>query len=115
MDRTEQISKLPKWVQSHIKVLGIRLQEAEARAAQVEGSEDSEVCYCVSTVRGYSYKPLPKHSRVRFRLHSRAVEVECGVRLDGTGVEVRVISGLSGHRLAILPEAANAILVVTQD
>ena len=100
-----KVGKLPSWARAYISLLHEQLAEAEKRARQVEGSEDTNVTYGCRTAEDYSQKPLPKHTRVQFRW--RGGVVVCGVYPDESGVEVYVLSG----SIIVLPEAANYIVV----
>jgi len=102
------IEKLPKWAQSHIKVLEMRLREQRERKEELEAlyrGEGETNVILVDHTNGD--KPLPKNSTIRFKTGKQQDWENIDIRVDRRGMlEVRGMRGIS-----VRPEAANMIRI----
>ena len=99
MEKTRDISKLPKWVRQRLDVAEIQIKECDKRLSELAGDSETDVYYRV----GVEEKPLPKGSRIRFSLSEGYID--CNVADDK--VEI-----CASERLIIQPRAANVVEVL---
>ncbi len=109
------VSKLPKWAQSHIEALEGELRrqvqhvaalEAELRA---ENDPDAEVQYCPGYQHTFKQRPLPDGSIVEFKVFdgTHNSHIRAHVQEDRyTGQKVLYINGDRG--VIIKPSSGNA-------
>lgn len=101
------MSKLPKWVQAEIKRLKADIEYYKQKAYQASGKEETNVFI----LEGTDVIPLPKDSRIMFKVNSddRIYEqIEVHIVGEET-IEVR-----SAKCLKIIPRVSNSIYVERQ-
>lgn len=87
---SEDITRLPKWAQTKIEVLEMRVREARDReTAMFANPADTDTLFF--DAYHYNPRPLPKGTRVRFLLGKHALDVYVG--RSGEFVEVYTIAG----------------------
>lgn len=99
-------SKLPKWAQDHIRLLEMRVREADKRAATLFGPANTNVTW-VDYGHGTKH-PLPSYASVRFSLAPHGY-VE--VRVERERNRVYVSAG--EECLVVRPEATNVVTLTT--
>lgn len=99
---TEDVTKLPKWAQTKIHVLEMRLAEARAENAQISaGATDT---FVDTRIDGVPTKYLPNGTEVTFAVGRDRSQIR--VRREH---DVLLING--DDTLAVMPWAANMIKV----
>ena len=98
MEKDRDISKLPKWMQARLKVAEMRIKECDERMQQLGGDSDTDTYFLVVM----DEKPLPKGSRIRFKLAKGYVE--CYIRGD-------VVEVYTSDYMIVNPRASNVITV----
>ena len=101
------LTRLPKWAQSHIEVLRMRLDEANKRNDALSGQLPTNTFWR----SGYGFSPLPDGSLVRFVLGPSAsspIENCIYARIEGDKLYVN-----ASGKLVILPEAVNSARLTT--
>jgi hypothetical protein len=111
----ENIAKLPKWAQSHIAILVMRLAEARKRIAETNVVVDAK---CTSGIILSPYAQYPvalKNDRIRFWIEPDkfAIDVNVSKGFNG-GADDLYLTGY-GHskssRLSVRPSASNALYI----
>lgn len=96
--------KLPKWAQVELRMLRMRLQEAEDRERMNAGEISDPVVF----IRPYSDIPHPvarAHEPVLFRIGDSRITIKVSTRERKPVLEVTAYNG----RLKITPQASNAL------
>jgi hypothetical protein len=101
----EDISRLPKWAQTKIRVLEMRLEESAARIRQIDGLEETNVF--MDGGMGEDRR-LPKDTRILFKLPGRMSSLYC--RID----KGRLYVQSAGASVRIAPASANSFHVEVQ-
>jgi hypothetical protein len=99
----EDLTKLPKWAQSKINVLEMRLREEKARNAIIDAGESNTLIWMWDSPD----VSLPNNAHIRFRLadseKAGLTEITVNVKDD----VLRVSTGVDA--IAVYPGAANTV------
>jgi len=109
----ENIDKLPKWAQSKIKVLEMRLAEAKEVIKEIGSKEPTDTRILRPLLEGCGDMNLPNHSHIEFRPKD-GKPLEVTLRHDETRGIV-ITSGSNGGGLRIHPWASNSIKVYVEE
>ncbi len=101
---TSQHAALPRWAQTELRVLGMRLAEANASIRQLEDAVVASGPTRISMqYSDEAPRPLRDHSEIRFTLPNGGM---IGIWLDNE--DHLCVTSLAGG-LVILPAAANSV------
>lgn len=109
----ENVDKLPKWAQSKIKVLEMRLSEATSTLAELGSKEPTDTRILRPWVKGRGDLNLPNNSVIEFRPKD-GKPMEVTLRHDETDGIV-ITSGSSGGGLRVAPWSSNCVKIYVED
>ncbi len=96
---TIDTSKLPKYVQDHIRVLEMRLKESKETIAEIEGEAETNIFIR----HGTELKPLPANCMIRFQISSGTLNL----LIRDNSLEIQATDGI----LILKTQASNTVLV----
>lgn len=107
----EQIAKLPKWAQDHIRDLAHQVNQWRNTAKGVFQGDKTNVSIQEYTQGEWLTKHLEERVRVRFTFGERTQDyIEVGFEGEGKYKRLKVRSGMGA--IAALPNASNSLGVV---